>query len=719
MDRISAIFDIVRLQARLIGALQGRFVHIAISVAMTMAMTMAIAVVVAAPAAAEEQYDIRVLVDISGSMKSNDPSNLRQPAVELLAELLPQGAQAGIWTFGEKVTPLVPLGEVNREWRQQVTQRSRRITARDQWTQLGLGMDQVTQDWRQPAPNVVRSLIILTDGKVDVSRNEAENQNARQQVTDDILPRLKDSAVTIHTIALSDRADQALLKQLALTTDGQYSTIDSADKLAKAFVGAFDKAVDQDQLPISDNTFAVDGSVEEFTLLIYRLPDAKQTRLVAPNQQTLTKNSKEANLSWFSTNNFDLITLKDPSAGEWQISGELDPDNRVTIVSDLKLSVTGLPNNILQGELIDVEVVLREEGQPIKRAEFLSLLDIEFKQTHIDSEQVWQGMLTSYNASKIKTPVDGIYRARLKKTLVEGAHEFLVTVDGKTFKRQKKVALNVIAEVVKVLVVEEPSLIYPDHSQYFLNLVPIEGVLVDEKSKISATITDPKGQSSSAEALATPFGTWRIDVPPSAGNGQYQATIRIQGETETGREVELLQEGTVVEYKGLPEEPSDDTDLFDAEPEPAPPPEPEPAPPEPPVEPPETPEPEPEPTEPEAEEGASVLMFAALGVGNVLLVVLGFLVYRFYVKRQNAESSLAEQRLTEAAQKRQETLSQIEAELHHEEKQDEADLINQTDMAESEEDEEIDEALSNALDLDISIDDDDDLLDEDDDEESK
>ena len=33
--------------------------------------------------------DVRVLVDMSGSMKKNDPDNLRIPAVQLMSNLLP------------------------------------------------------------------------------------------------------------------------------------------------------------------------------------------------------------------------------------------------------------------------------------------------------------------------------------------------------------------------------------------------------------------------------------------------------------------------------------------------------------------------------------------------------------------------------------------------------------------------------------------------------
>ena len=40
--------------------------------------------------------DIRVLIDISGSMKQTDPNNLRAPALKILTGLIPAGVQAGV-----------------------------------------------------------------------------------------------------------------------------------------------------------------------------------------------------------------------------------------------------------------------------------------------------------------------------------------------------------------------------------------------------------------------------------------------------------------------------------------------------------------------------------------------------------------------------------------------------------------------------------------------
>jgi hypothetical protein len=50
--------------------------------------------------AATNNNDIRVIIDISGSMKKSDPLNLRVPAMKMLNGLIPEGSYAGVWNFG-------------------------------------------------------------------------------------------------------------------------------------------------------------------------------------------------------------------------------------------------------------------------------------------------------------------------------------------------------------------------------------------------------------------------------------------------------------------------------------------------------------------------------------------------------------------------------------------------------------------------------------------
>ena len=59
-----------------------------------MAFLLALTGVVPTVMAEEQMPDVRLLIDISGSMKQSDPENLRKPALEMMVELLPEGSRA-------------------------------------------------------------------------------------------------------------------------------------------------------------------------------------------------------------------------------------------------------------------------------------------------------------------------------------------------------------------------------------------------------------------------------------------------------------------------------------------------------------------------------------------------------------------------------------------------------------------------------------------------
>ena len=57
--------------------------------------------------AAAQGVDVRLVIDVSGSMKSGDPEYLRQDVLNDLVEMLPPGSRAGVWTFGSKANMVV------------------------------------------------------------------------------------------------------------------------------------------------------------------------------------------------------------------------------------------------------------------------------------------------------------------------------------------------------------------------------------------------------------------------------------------------------------------------------------------------------------------------------------------------------------------------------------------------------------------------------------
>jgi len=207
--------------------------------------------------ATETVSDVRVLIDVSGSMKKNDPRNLRTPAVKMLVGLLPDNTKSGIWTFGQYVNMQVKLGSVNNAWKEQAMLEAEKIHSLGLFTNIEEAIKRSTSDWRQPDPDYERHLILLTDGMVDIDKDTRLNEQSRRRVLDELLPRLESADVTIHSIALSENADAELLNTLSGATKGAFEQVNSAEQLQRIFLKLFEKSVKPDTLPIEDNKFNV------------------------------------------------------------------------------------------------------------------------------------------------------------------------------------------------------------------------------------------------------------------------------------------------------------------------------------------------------------------------------------------------------------------------------------------------------------------------------
>lgn len=180
--------------------------------------------------------DMRILIDVSGSMKQNDPNNLRAPALKLLVGLLPNNSRAGVWTFGKEVNMQVKLDDVNDAWKKYARNEAKNIHSFGLFTNIEDAINRATWDWKDPDPKYQRTLILLTDGVVDISKDAAVNLESRQRVISKLLPKLNNADVKINTIALSDNADHKLLQQLATRTNGWYSSVSSANDLKRKFL---------------------------------------------------------------------------------------------------------------------------------------------------------------------------------------------------------------------------------------------------------------------------------------------------------------------------------------------------------------------------------------------------------------------------------------------------------------------------------------------------
>ncbi len=448
-------------------------------------------------AATPDHADVRVLIDISGSMLQNDPQNLRRPALRMLAGLLQPGTLAGVWTFAQWTNNLVPVAEVDGAWKTRTRALSAQISSPGQFTNIEAVLEKASADWRGEPATHSRHLVLLTDGMVDISKQAADNAASRTRIIDELLPRLKAAGAKVHTIALSERADHDLMQRLAGETGGWYQQVAQADELQRVFLRMFEKVGEPDTVPLQDNRFVADGSVTEATVLVFRKPDSPPVLLRSPSGVEYSDSDLPAGIAWSHDQGYDMITIAAPEKGEWSLQADLDPDNRVMIVTDLKLQTSEIPSHLAAGESVRVEAGLTNRGEPVTRQAFLRLLEVRADAMGPDAASPLP--LNDRGEGDDAKPGDGLYTMRYSEAQATPDVELLIAVDSPTFMREKRFRL----------VVHEPVTgSVSDRTDGMVLTVAGEPAVLQPGAQLNAWQQGADGQRIPLSLIETSAGQW-------------------------------------------------------------------------------------------------------------------------------------------------------------------------------------------------------------------
>lgn len=391
-------------------------------------------------AASNNSPDVRLIIDISGSMKRTDPNNLRIPATNLLIDLLPENSQAGIWTFGAYVNQLVPYNKVNTSWRDNARRQANKINSVAMFTDIENAIERASWDIKTNTSSADKHLILLSDGLVDISEaatanaREAENLKSRDYLLRQKAKELAEAGYLVHTLALSDEADLDLMATLAQRTGGLHAVAYKDTDLMPLLLQILNRLAPSDEVALENNKFLIDSSIDEFTLLAFHTDNADAS-LVSPTGKSFTAKNKEANQRWHTTNNYTLVTISQPEAGSWQLQTPEHPDNRVTVVSDVRLEADKLAPTLFRGYPVELEAWLSESHQPITRQEFLQLLKVEASLTKAGQKQLTQNLELNPETGKFTLALSSL-------TQPPGEYSFKLELDGQTFNRQLNQSIN-------------------------------------------------------------------------------------------------------------------------------------------------------------------------------------------------------------------------------------------------------------------------------------
>lgn len=468
--------------------------------------------------AVAQKDDIRILIDVSGSMKLNDPNNLRKPALRMLNGLIPSGSKAAVWTFGRYVNMKVKPSTVNKAWRKKADIGASQIHSNGLFTNIESALAKATADWKKKDKKWRRNVILLTDGQVDISKNPEKNKISRQNIIDKNLKRLKVLGIKVHAVALSRSTDETLLKRIGLETGGSFEIAETDKDLQRIFFKMFERATKPDTVPLVGNNFVVDKSIKEMTLLIFKKKGSKKnTQLFDPTGRVINKHKKYKDVSWRSEDGYDLVTVTKPKSGKWKLEADADGDNRVMVVTDLKLIAKAPPPYILPNQPLSIITELQNKGKIIRKNSFLKF--VKFNIEHTDQEG---------NSKKFDLPMSkhrsekGQYPFLINENLKEGEHVLVVSADSKTFKRSKRFTVEV-QWPIKVEIIPKPK----NPGFYSLIITPREEYIDTDTLELKVILEKPSGDKQAIEMLQS-GGTLVSTLDATSSNHVHVLQVSMQ-----------------------------------------------------------------------------------------------------------------------------------------------------------------------------------------------
>ncbi len=295
-------------------------------------------------------------------------------------------------------------------------------------------------------------------------------------------------------------------------------------------------------IPLLDNRFRIDYGVKEITFIVTRKPGTPSVILVRPDGSKLYVGKvTPPDVGWLALKDQDLITIRDPMPGPWQAIGEVDPDNRVRLLSNIRLETDQLPTQLYQGERVKLKSWLLIDDAPPKAGYYLTDLGMtvrlqRFNDAKQEGEPIVDEVLGHYRddgKGLDEVPGDGIMTAEAVLDVAAGKYRAMYSTGNQVFSRARYQDVLIYPLPVSYTLAP-PSPEFGAKLSFLIDADELDPASVVIEGKATNTV----GASMAFNAVATEP---RVEVDLSAIKevGQYEVTATLFGTTRLGREIQV------------------------------------------------------------------------------------------------------------------------------------------------------------------------------------
>ena len=406
--------------------------------------------------------DVVLIIDSSGSMRENDPRELRKEAAKQFIDLAESDVQIGIVDFDDRVKTLAELTFADENGKSKLKKAVDTIDAND-GTNIYAGLQagiEILSDLNK-AFTARKAAVLLTDGE------DNERKTLQAYVGNYVA-----NGWSVYTIGLDDgvSVDRDLLKQIAdATLEGEYypvtldniqlvyNTILAKITLKSVVLASPSGYINQDQTV--GKSVSVDEWVSQVKMTLSWGGSTIEMVLVDPSGTVITPDTATLGISYQAAPTYAIYTVDNPMQGEWKmrITGtDIPPEGEpysivVTGTSDFVTNLLAFEPAYAIGDTVRIGIRISEKTgniahptigattsativRPDGRIEVLNLFDDGTHDDNAANDGIYAGNYTNVDilgTYLIRVSVQNGFSREIQHQIIVGAIDN-VFVDGST-----------------------------------------------------------------------------------------------------------------------------------------------------------------------------------------------------------------------------------------------------------------------------------------------
>lgn len=482
-----------------------------------MLLTIVCSPVMTVNAEENKALDVILVLDQSGSMKSNDPNGMMKTASNMLIEMMPsKTGRIGVISFNRsqtKVAELTELSQINS-----VNELIENVAAIEYKGDTDIG-NAVADAVEMFDPNDGRehAILVLSDGRNDFGIDKNAEQKSDERLNDALI-EAQNQNCQIFCLGFGkemSNVDDAPYKKLSsiASSPENISTETDAGNMHGFFVNMLAKLLGTKIQPIYDNKIKIEPNVKEANIYMSSVEDMSGAviELIGPGGSSIALENNDS-IRFYKDKYSAVIKLFEPQPGEYTIKTSTDQIKVLSIgyipsyeyilsarvVDDMGYEIDTIDN----GKTAEIRAVIQQDGRDVNEAEVYANVTATAVETAKDTGKEIEVKLTYQNGELCgKVTFDHLATYNIHVTVESDSFELDTDILMKTKQRPisfsngtdaEQIEKKVINKTFKKsadLLVENAELMSvitdPDNVG-----VTIDQVLSSDEEKVQAKLTD-------------------------------------------------------------------------------------------------------------------------------------------------------------------------------------------------------------------------------------